>query len=158
MRIAADLPPAIEGDSLRLKQIFNNLLSNAVKFTRQGHVRLSARCEGSWLLFSVEDSGPGIPPEAQALIFERFRQGNARVSHEHGGTGLGLALSRALAELMGGTLTVRSEPGQGACFTLALPAPPVPAVPPVPPTPPIPPVQAKAPFTVETRTEEAVVP
>jgi len=69
----------------------------------------------------VRDTGPGIAPEVQKIIFEKFRQGNDRVSYEHGGTGLGLSLSRALAELMKGRLTVASAPGQGACFTLALP-------------------------------------
>jgi signal transduction histidine kinase len=121
VRIASDFPRHMQADSLRLKQIFNNLLSNAVKFTRQGHVRLTAEREGALLHFHVEDTGPGIPLQTQALIFERFRQGNARVSHDHGGTGLGLALSRALAELMQGTLTVSSELGQGSCFTLTVP-------------------------------------
>ena len=69
----------------------------------------------------VVDSGPGIAAEQHELIFERFRQGNDRVSYQHGGTGLGLALSRALAELMGGRLTLRSSVGEGARFTLALP-------------------------------------
>jgi signal transduction histidine kinase len=119
--IAADVPHTLACDSLRVKQIFNNLLSNAVKFTEQGGVKLQVECRPDALLFKVEDSGPGIAPEVQGLIFEKFRQGNARVSHEHGGTGLGLALSRALAERMQGTLTVSSAPGKGACFTLRLP-------------------------------------
>ena len=122
-RIADGLPTTLVCDSLRLKQIFNNLLSNAVKFTAQGSVELIAEPGQGELLFHVQDTGPGIPPEAQVLIFEKFRQGNARVSHEHGGTGLGLALSRALAERMNGRLTVQSQPGAGARFTLSLPWP-----------------------------------
>ena len=120
-RIAEDLPQTLVCDSLRLKQIFNNLLSNAVKFTARGSVQLIAECSPGHLLFHVQDTGPGIPAEAQGLIFEKFRQGHARISHEHGGTGLGLSLSRALAELMQGTLTVQSSPGEGARFTLSLP-------------------------------------
>ena len=73
------------------------------------------------LRFHVRDPGPGIAADKQALVFEKFRQGDARVSYEHGGTGLGLALSRGLAELMGDTLTMASTPGQDACFTLAVP-------------------------------------
>ena len=67
------------------------------------------------------DTGPGIAPELQDRIFEKFSQGNARVSYQHGGTGLGLSLSRSLATLLGGTLSVQSRPGEGARFTLALP-------------------------------------
>ena len=121
VQIADDVPQTLAVDSLRLKQIFNNLLSNAVKFTSAGGARLVVERVDDALLFHVEDTGPGIAPEAQGLIFEKFRQGHARVSYEHGGTGLGLSLSRALAELMKGTLTVHSVPGQGARFTLRLP-------------------------------------
>ena len=121
VQIADDVPQTLAVDSLRLKQIFNNLLSNAVKFTSAGGARLVVERVDDALLFHVEDTGPCIAPEAQGLIFEKFRQGHARVSYEHGGTGLGLSLSRALAELMKGTLTVHSVPGQGARFTLRLP-------------------------------------
>lgn len=121
VRVADELPGSVVCDGLRIKQILNNLLSNAVKFTEQGGIGIEASCDGSELKIDVVDSGPGIPSEQQALIFEKFRQGSDRVSCQHGGTGLGLALSRALAELMGGRLTVSSTPGQGARFTLALP-------------------------------------
>jgi signal transduction histidine kinase len=130
MAVAVDaaVPELAALDGLRVKQIINNLLSNAVKFTDEGGVRLEVALGDALdgggaprLLFHVRDTGPGIPPEKQELIFERFRQADDRVSYQHGGTGLGLALSRGLAELMGGTLTVASVPGQGACFTLALP-------------------------------------
>jgi signal transduction histidine kinase len=115
------LPAAIVCDGLRLKQIINNLLSNAVKFTTEGGIRLRLARDGEQLLVQVIDTGPGIPLDKQAQIFEKFRQGDASVSYQHGGTGLGLALSRALAELMRGQLTVQSQPGEGACFSLRLP-------------------------------------
>ncbi len=116
------VPATVQVDPLRLKQILNNLLSNAIKFTEQGEVRVAVDTRGSELRIHVSDTGPGIPADRHETIFERFRQGDARVSYQHGGTGLGLALSRALAELMGGRLTVDSRPGEGARFTLALPA------------------------------------
>ncbi|CAN5425142.1 ATP-binding protein [soil metagenome] len=119
--ISSDTPGTIVSDGFRLKQVLNNLLSNAVKFTDCGSVTVSARTNGGWLELQVEDTGPGISLDSQERIFERFAQGDARVSYEHGGTGLGLALSRAIAELMQGTLTVVSSPGHGARFILALP-------------------------------------
>ena len=116
-----ETPEMLICDSLRLKQILNNLLSNALKFTEQGEVRLEVEPQGAKLQFHVIDTGPGIPEHLHELIFEKFRQGSAQVSNEHGGTGLGLALSRALAELMQGELSVSSVPGEGARFTLTLP-------------------------------------
>ncbi len=116
-----ETPEMLICDSLRLKQILNNLLSNALKFTEQGEVRLEVEPQGAQLRFHVIDTGPGIPEHLHELIFEKFRQGSAQVSSEHGGTGLGLALSRALAELMQGELSVSSVPGEGARFTLTLP-------------------------------------
>jgi signal transduction histidine kinase len=121
--VSSNTPQLLVCDGLRLKQILNNLLSNALKFTSQGGVRLEVEtaAEGTRLQFHVVDSGPGIPEHLHDLIFEKFRQGSAQVSSEHGGTGLGLALSRALAELMHGELSVTSTPGEGARFTLSLP-------------------------------------
>jgi signal transduction histidine kinase len=110
------------GDELRLKQILNNLLSNAFKFTEHGSVSIEVARVDRRVSLSVVDTGPGIPAELHEVIFERFRQGGRRVTHRHGGTGLGLALSRAMAERMGGTLTVQSAVGQGSRFTLSLPA------------------------------------
>lgn len=121
--IAPEVPKSVVTDQLKLKQILNNLLSNAIKFTQQGHVDLQLELDssGQRLLLHVSDTGPGIAPELHERIFERFRQGNASISYEHGGTGLGLGLSRSLAQLLGGTLTLESTVGAGARFTLSLP-------------------------------------
>jgi len=126
LQLAPSTPQTLLCDGLRLKQILNNLLSNALKFTPQGSVTIEVDGSDDLVSFHVVDTGPGIAPELHETIFERFRQGNDRVSYEHGGTGLGLSLSRALAGLMGGTLTVQSSPGQGARFTLSLPRPVLP--------------------------------
>ena len=115
------LPDWVMADDLRLKQVLNNLLSNALKFTSTGSITLAVEHEAGQMQVHVVDTGPGIPEHLHGVIFERFRQADAKVSSEHGGTGLGLALARALAELMGGSLTVQSTPGHGARFTLALP-------------------------------------
>jgi signal transduction histidine kinase len=119
--LADDLPAMVMTDELRLKQILNNLLSNAFKFTERGAVSIQADCTPTHVQLHVVDTGPGIPAHLFETIFERFRQGDDRVSYQHGGTGLGLALSRALAELMGGSLTVQSTVGVGSRFTLSLP-------------------------------------
>ena len=87
----------------------------------RGAVRLRVERCGDELHFRVVDTGPGLAPELHEVVFEKFRQGDARVSHEHGGTGLGLALSRALAELMHGRLALASRLGEGSTFTLSLP-------------------------------------
>jgi signal transduction histidine kinase len=108
------------GDSLRVKQILNNLVSNALKFTSSGTISIIAVQEGPFVNVHVDDTGPGVQVNLRQTVFERFRQGDARVSHEHGGTGLGLALSRAFAELMTGTLEVTTAPLGGARFTLKL--------------------------------------
>lgn len=120
---APNVPGFVVTDRMKLKQILNNLLSNAIKFTPSGSVRLAVETNpaGDQLRFHVTDSGTGIPENLHELIFEKFSQGHARVSYQHGGTGLGLSLSRALAQLLGGTLTVQSRVGEGSTFTLTLP-------------------------------------
>ena len=115
------VPPRLVGDPTRLAQVVINLLGNAVKFTEQGWVRLS--CERSeedatslLVRFAVQDTGPGISTANQARLFEAFEQGDATTTRTHGGTGLGLALTRHFARLMGGSCGVDSEPGKGSTF------------------------------------------
>jgi PAS domain S-box-containing protein len=117
------LPPAIRTDMTRLKQVLKNLLANAFKFTRQGSVALHvAPAEPGRIAFAVSDTGIGIPPEKQRIIFDAFQQADGTTSRQYGGTGLGLSISRELARLLGGELSVVSEPGKGSTFTLLLPA------------------------------------
>jgi len=116
--IAEDVPHAVKGDSTRLRQVLLNLLSNALKFTETGEVRLSVdRGAGDELHFAVKDSGIGLSPEGMARLFKSFSQAEASTTRQYGGTGLGLVISRRLAELMGGTMTAESEgPGRGCTF------------------------------------------
>jgi len=118
---AHDLPRHVLVDALRLRQVLGNLMSNAVRFTDEGGVSLSASCVDGRLCFSVCDTGTGINAQMIENIFEPFTQESQHATSSRGGTGLGLAISRQLAELMGGRLTVRSEPGEGSVFTLTLP-------------------------------------
>jgi len=115
-------PERIETDPQRLGQILKNLLSNAFKFTERGAIslRVAGTPEGQ-VAFAVQDSGIGIPPEQQGIIFEAFRQADGSTHRKYGGTGLGLSISRDLARLLGGDVTVQSEPGKGSIFTLRLP-------------------------------------
>jgi signal transduction histidine kinase len=121
---AQDNLGALTVDPMRLRQILLNLLSNACKFTKAGEVKLAARKVSngsSFIEFAVSDTGIGMTPEQQAKLFEEFSQADAMTAQRFGGTGLGLALSRKLARMMGGDVTVTSEPGKGSVFTVRLP-------------------------------------
>ncbi|WP_426051403.1 ATP-binding protein [Brevundimonas sp. SL161] len=122
---ASSIPHSVKGDPMRLRQVLNNLVSNAMKFTAEGSVtlRLSAWLEEPAhyaILIEVADTGPGMTHQQLTRLFTPFDQTAEGVSARHGGTGLGLSISRDLAELMGGRLTARSCPGEGAAFTLSL--------------------------------------
>jgi signal transduction histidine kinase len=121
---AQDNLGALTPDPMRLRQILLNLLSNAFKFTKEGMVTLRARRiknGGGTVELSVADTGIGMTAEQQAKLFEEFSQAEATTAHKFGGTGLGLAISRKLARMMGGDVTVTSEPGKGSVFTVRLP-------------------------------------
>ncbi|HEX3915243.1 MAG TPA: response regulator [Steroidobacteraceae bacterium] len=120
--IEPGVPEHIETDPQRFGQILKNLLSNAFKFTTQGEValRVFVPRDGS-VAFAVRDSGVGIAPHQQEVIFEAFRQADGSIHRKFGGTGLGLSISRDLAALLGGAVTVQSELGAGSVFTLTLP-------------------------------------
>jgi GAF domain-containing protein len=122
---AQDNLGALTVDPMRLRQILLNLLSNACKFTTAGEVKLAARkvSNGSTFVeFAVSDTGIGMTAEQQAKLFEEFSQADATTAQRFGGTGLGLAITRKLARMMGGDVTVASEPGKGSVFTVRLPA------------------------------------
>ena len=113
--------PVIYSDQDKIKQIVLNLLSNAAKFTHAGKVTLQARIENGSLHVSVSDTGIGIGEEALGRVFEEFQQADTSTTRQYGGTGLGLTISRNLARLLGGDLTVASEVGKGSTFTLIVP-------------------------------------
>ena len=126
VRRDGDVPPHILADATRLKQILFNLVGNAIKFTDTGSVLLETHVEDdlAWpaaLCFSVTDTGIGMNEATIARLFQRFSQGDESTSRRFGGTGLGLEISRNLARLMGGDITVTSSPGRGSCFVLRLP-------------------------------------
>jgi len=115
----------LNADPMRLKQILLNLLSNSCKFTKEGEVALRVRkvADGrDWFELAVADTGIGLTAEQQAKLFQDFTQADSLTARRYGGTGLGLALSRKLARMMGGDVTVTSEPGKGSVFTVCLPA------------------------------------
>lgn len=117
-----DLPAVLFTDRQRAEQILRNLLSNAFKFTEHGGVTLSvSRHDAQTLAFAVRDSGIGIAPDQQEVIFEAFRQADGTTNRRYGGTGLGLSISRDLAGMLGGSIVVSSVLGEGSTFTLLLP-------------------------------------
>ncbi len=121
IEVAEDAPRAIVTDEQRLQQVLKNLLSNAIKFTDEGGVTLRVAGGPAGIAFSVGDTGIGVPEDKLRLIFEAFQQADGTTSRRYGGTGLGLSISREIARLLGGEITVQSQPGEGSTFTLTLP-------------------------------------
>jgi signal transduction histidine kinase/CheY-like chemotaxis protein/HPt (histidine-containing phosphotransfer) domain-containing protein len=126
VNIADDVPLNLRGDPIRLRQVLTNLLSNAIKFTDRGGIRVDVERRRSTrreveLLFSVADTGVGIPPEIARRLFQSFTQADASTTRKHGGTGLGLAICKRLVELMGGRIGVRSKEGAGSTFMFVVP-------------------------------------
>jgi len=131
MFIDDKIPKNLRGDPMRLRQVIDNLLSNSLKFTEQGSINLHARMkyripEKLTLEFTIQDTGIGIPRERQQKIFEGFEQGDSSTTRLYGGTGLGTTIAKQLVELMGGSISLSSEPGKGTSFLftaqLGLPA------------------------------------
>jgi len=121
--IHPNVPERVIGDPMRLRQVLLNLLGNAVKFTERGQITLTVESGGSeadMLEFSVRDTGIGIAPEKQRAIFQAFSQADGSMSRRYGGTGLGLTISARLVEMMGGSISVESQPGQGSCFRFTI--------------------------------------
>ena len=130
--VADDLPEILIGDPVRLRAALENLIDNAVKFTAQGAVRLDVRASRAGrgrtkLTFTVADSGIGLKPAEIKRLFRPFAQANAAIARRYGGAGLGLAVVKVLARLMGGDLTVTSTPGRGSRFSLSVLLPTAPA-------------------------------
>ncbi len=122
MEIAPECPASIETDVQRFEQVLKNLLSNAFKFTEAGKVELAVRPAGdSRVALSVTDTGIGISEEQQRSVFEAFHQADGTISRKYGGTGLGLSISRELVRLLGGTIRLRSRPGEGSTFSVVIP-------------------------------------
>jgi signal transduction histidine kinase len=122
----ADDLGSMHADLIKVRQSLFNLLSNACKFTEHGTVSLTVRREMvnrmPWLVFRVSDTGIGMAPEQIEKLFQAFSQADASTTRRYGGTGLGLAISQRFCHLMGGTITVESQPGVGSVFTMRLPA------------------------------------
>lgn len=124
-QIDPEVPDTIVGDTVRLKQVLINLVGNAIKFTREGEVlltvqRRSVQQDEVELWFSVKDTGIGIPKEKQHRLFQAFMQVDSSTTRKYGGTGLGLAISKRLVELMGGSISIESEPGLGTTFSFTM--------------------------------------
>ena len=121
VKLPADLPPTVMGDAGRLRQVLLNLFSNAIKFTHEGNVSVRVECSEAGIAVAVCDTGIGIEHVHQQRIFEPFAQSDATTSRRFGGTGLGLTICRRLVVLMGGEISVDSEPGRGSEFRFTLP-------------------------------------
>lgn len=124
LMMACAVPPAalaVQSDAHRLRQTLRYLIDNAIKFTPTGEVLVQAAGRDSVLIIEVRDTGIGIAPTDLAQIFDDFRQLDGSSTRNYDGCGLGLSVSRRLVALMGGTLSVESEPGRGSCFTIKLP-------------------------------------
>ncbi|MCI5149597.1 MAG: response regulator [Candidatus Electrothrix sp. MAN1_4] len=120
-----DIPQVLQGDPLRLGQVLINLGNNAVKFTQEGHIDVNVTLTGQkkgrvWLAFSVQDTGIGMNSEEQKRLFQSFSQLDNDISRQYEGSGLGLAISKKLVNMMGGDITVTSEPEKGSCFSFTL--------------------------------------
>ncbi|WP_158271600.1 hybrid sensor histidine kinase/response regulator [Limnohabitans sp. 2KL-1] len=125
--MACKVPDQVIGDPLRLQQVITNLLGNAIKFTAKGEILLSVKPmsappspDGVWLEFSIKDTGIGIAPDKQALIFDVFTQADSSTVRRFGGSGLGLAISRSLVQMMGGDIQVSSQLGHGSTFSFGV--------------------------------------
>ncbi len=119
-----NLPPLFS-DRNKIRHILQNLIGNAVKFTEKGRVEVWAETEGDYLQINVKDTGIGIPEDQLPYIFDEFRQVDSSTSRKYGGTGLGLSIAKKYARMLGGTIEVKSKPGEGSVFTLLLPINPV---------------------------------
>ena len=122
----AHLPRHFLGDAGRIRQVLTNLIGNAIKFTAHGQVVVTVECEHqdaqrARVKVAVQDTGPGIPPDKLASLFQKFSQGDGSTTRVYGGTGLGLAISKQLVDLMGGSIGVESRPGEGSTFWFRLP-------------------------------------
>jgi PAS domain S-box-containing protein len=128
LKVSTNMPPAVMGDGNRLRQIFINLVGNAMKFTLKGQIKIGAELlkgpAGDWLLFSVTDTGVGISPENQKKLFKKFSQVDDSSTRKYGGTGLGLSITKALVEMMGGSVSLESAEGKGSTFSFRLPCEP----------------------------------
>ncbi|TMC68977.1 MAG: HAMP domain-containing protein [Chloroflexi bacterium] len=124
LQVTALIPlglPTVWADRARVRQVLANMLANAVKFTERGSVSIAASAAEGWVTVSVADTGVGITPEAQAYVFDEFRQADSSTTRRYGGTGLGLAISKRLVTLHGGRIWVDSEVGRGSTFHFTLP-------------------------------------
>jgi signal transduction histidine kinase len=115
-----DLPLAY-GDSGRIAQCLMNLAGNSLKFTKEGKVEISVEAKGEMLVYTVSDTGIGVPPDKIDSLFTEFKQTDATIASEYGGTGLGLSISRKFVEMHGGRIWVESELGKGSAFIFEIP-------------------------------------